>query len=163
MAQQYHSSLEVGTWPTLAKLSLAGILTIFLCVSCIETYPRWLRQQQASLAQELGVNMEDYGPAIRFPWGYLESQLTPGMSIREVHQLMPIHAAVYRCENNTGTVFTEVYYFFSEDEDRAVRIEVIYLEDGKLRDIRPEDRNSRRLSVIGCDPGYLPESMPLPN
>jgi hypothetical protein len=79
------------------------------------------------------------------------------MSTREVHQLMPRHAAVYRCQNETGTVNTEVYYFFSDEGDKAVRIKFIYLEDMKLSDIRPEDRNSSRISVFGCDFGYLPE------
>jgi hypothetical protein len=139
------------------RVLLTVALTLVLCVSCIETHPRWLRQQQALLAQELGVDVEDYGPAIRFPLGYLESRLTSGMSTREVHQLMPRHAAVYRCQNETGTVYREVYYFFSEEPNKAVRIEVIYTENGRLNEIRPDNRISSKLGVFGCDPGYWPE------
>ncbi len=139
---------------TIRLLSALTLMVLFLS-SCIETYPRELRKEQELMAQELGVEIEDYGPAIRFPWGYLRARLTPGMSAQEVHQIIPKHEAGYRCR--TDSIPSEIYYFFSKEDDKAVRIEVVYDEYERYQFLRPEDRNSTRISVENCEPGYLGE------
>lgn len=96
----------------LIRLLSTLTLIALLLTSCIETYPRELRKKQELMAQELGVKVEDYGPAIRFPWGYLRAWLTPGMSIQQVHQIIPKHEAVYRCE--TDSIPSEIYYFLAK-------------------------------------------------
>ena len=136
---------------------LLSILTLIalLLTSCIETYPRELREKQELMAQELGVKVNDYSPAIRFPWGYLRVRLIPGMSVKQVHQIIPKHEAVYRCK--TDSVPSEIYYFFSKDDDKALRIEVVYDEHKRYQFLRPEDKNSARISVRNCESGYLDE------
>ena len=135
----------------LSRLTLIALLL----TSCIETYPRELREKQELMAQELGVKVNDYGPAIRFPWGYLRVRLIPGMSVKQVHQIIPNYEAVYRCE--TDSIPSEIYYFFSKDDDKALRIEVVYDEHKRYQFLRPEDKNSAKISVRNCEPGYLDE------
>jgi len=135
-------------------LSIFTLIALLL-TSCIETYPRELREKQELMAQELGVKVNDYGPAIRFPWGYLRVRFIPGMSVKQVHQIIPKYEAVYRCK--TDSIPSEIYYFFSKDDDKALRIEVVYDEHKHYQFLRPEDKNSAKISVRNCEPGYLDE------
>ena len=151
----FRLSVDSRSWFMNCAIFITLIFIILLNVSCTDTRPRWLREKQELMAQELGVNIDDYGPAYNFPWRYLGGQLVSGMSTWEVHQIIPRHEAVFLCD--IDSIPNEIYYFFSDEDEKAVRIRIVYDEHRRYQFLDPEDRESHNISVQNCEPGYLTE------
>jgi hypothetical protein len=141
------------------KVVLPAVLSILLlaCIILIG-YKIWgdpYSYERKNLANELGVKTSDY-PGRSFPINYFTDILKPGMSSKEVHQIMRGYTAVFLC--NTKSDFpTEFYFFLSTDENTSDRILVTYDKKGKLSSTMVEDTNSRYLQnfVSDCVTGRL--------
>ena len=138
------------------------VITIFLSGCGLLRGPYWrYRQEQKTLAKELGVKISDYPGEGDFPIGYLEAKLNPGMTYEEVHQVIKGYTAVYSCGLNSDFPW-EIYYYFSTDDDKAIRYEVLYDIDGILLKTISEDPNSRTIHRgTDCIPGRLGDSRSL--
>jgi len=126
-----------------------GILVVILSSAVLENYA--LAQKQKKLATDLNVKIEDYSYPLVFPLGYFESKLRPGMTVVEVHSIMTHYEIVFNCNERS-----ELYYFFTVDDDKAVRFRIRYEGDSYI-DIQGEDDDSRRFSRDGCKVGLLGE------
>lgn len=135
-----------------AKLIIT-ILFLLLITACALTMTNNnFQAKQEALAKVLNVKINDYPDTERFPLGYYESVLVPGMSVHDVHALIKGYDIVYNCY---GT--DELYYYFSKDENDAVRFKIYYSTQQTYENILGEDNNSRTLSVGECIKGPLPE------
>lgn len=105
---------------------------------------------QKQVAIELGVDPQQVDQYKYFPLDYFMEALKPGMVRQEVHRIVRSYEKVFRCGQ-----FTEVYYFYSASDSKALRMQIIYDEQGRYREIRGEDENSRTISVAGCQEGQL--------
>jgi len=134
-----------------------GAFVVFLLISAIvcalqikvESY----LPEQRNLARELGVNIEDYPYPDKFPTGYFSFVLKSGMSIKEVHSLIRGYTSVFRCDK----AFEEIYYYFSNNDSKALRFIVYYDMDFKYDELGTEDENSRTILLDGCAPGLFEE------
>lgn len=107
--------------------------------------------QQKELAEFLGVDIKDYRQA-DFPYEYFANTLTPGMTIREVHQIMRGYEKVLYCGD-----YSEIYYYFSTDDDKSFRYEIMYAER-RFDEFTTDDiYDSWRISIDGCAEGLLEE------
>jgi hypothetical protein len=109
-----------------------------------------LAEKQHLLAKELGVKIEDYPPHEDFPVSYFLSKLTPGMNIEEVHSLIKGYQKVYYCEKSS-----EIYYFYSEVDNSALRMKIKYDSLLKYKSYETEDPDSRTIQLFGCLPGLI--------
>ena len=109
-----------------------------------------LKDKQEELAKSLGVKVEDY--PLDFPTDYFYTILKPGLTLAEVHNIVQGYESVYNCY---GT--DELYYYFSNDENDALRFEFDYDKQGHFVEMRSEDPNSRSLGGLGegCSEGLL--------
>lgn len=105
--------------------------------------------QQEDLAKYLEIDTKRYPLDYGFPFGYFRSTLTPDMTITEVHKQIHGYTKVFQCLENR-----EVYYYYSNDDQRALRFEVWY-DEGMFSDIIGEDTNSRTIRIDGCISGQL--------
>jgi hypothetical protein len=104
---------------------------------------------QKVLGNDLGIQIGDtFNPF--FPIGYFDSVLKPGMDISEVHKNVIGYKKVFRCYWGE-----EIYYYFSSEDDKALRFEIFYDDLGKYKELRSEDQNSRTIRVDNCEPGLL--------
>lgn len=125
--------------------SLIGIFALILLSGNIQ-----VRLRQEKLAKILQVKIEDYPFPQSFPSGYFYSILKPGMTREEVHRIMKGYEKAYDCSN------TEMYYFYSQDEDAAERLFIFYSLNGLFEKIQGEDKNSRYwLRSSDCSEGLL--------
>lgn len=108
------------------------------------------QRAEEELSRELGVNLEDY-PCC-FPEAYFYSVLKPGMSLRDVHEIVTEYETVYVCGPGI-----EVYYYYSKDAKKARRFEIIYDDFENFYLLRAEDEDSRSIFVDGCGEGRLEE------
>jgi len=125
---------------------------IYISFSLNPYWPYWFEQRQ--LAKELGVKIDDYPSPYAFPDGYFYSVLKPGMTIGQVHNIVKGYRASYNCG------LDEVYYYFSDNDNRAIRFEVDYDyapvgDDYIFINLMTEDDNSRSIHIVGCVPGLL--------
>jgi hypothetical protein len=143
------------------------LLVAGLCLLClIPTLADGLNlaYQKRVLAQALKIDTEKYPLHRGFPINYYGDTLTPEMTVTEVHQIIRGYHIAFRCGNDT-----EIYYYYSGDDRRALRFEVWYNQEYnqsrsaygqmKFSSIRGEDSNSRTISIKGCEPGLLPEGI----
>lgn len=107
-------------------------------------------KMQEDLANELNIKIQDYLPSYSFPVGYFHAVLHSGMHIQDVHEIVKGYQKVLHCD-----MYSEIYYYFSTDDDEAERIEVFYDEDGFYQWLEGEDSNSRTIRTDGCEPGLL--------
>lgn len=110
-----------------------------------------LDENKRELAGQLGVDMDNY--CIEgFPNNYYSQELTPGMTIDEVHQVVMYYVKVYACGNNE-----EVYYYFSDDDMKAYRFAILYDHDSLITfsKIIGEDSDSRSINIDDCEEGLL--------
>jgi hypothetical protein len=134
------------------------ILGCFLLAATFAVFranPYWPHiLQQKELAKDLGVQINDYPASYAFPIGYFHEILKPRMTLEEVHKIIKGYIHVYNCEN-----YKEVYYFFSENDSRAIRFEVTYDQSaaGKyvFLNLQTEDDNSRSIHVQECRSGLI--------
>jgi YD repeat-containing protein len=106
-----------------------------------------LRNKQEVVAKSLEVNIEDYVYPMGFPIGYFYSVLKPGMPYDEVHSIVRGYEGGYRCY-----AFTEIYYYFSVDDNDAIRFRLTYDDQGRYTEMDGEDPDSR---TLGLGPGCL--------
>jgi hypothetical protein len=84
-----------------------------------------LGKERKALADRWGVNVEDYG--MYFLLDYFRDKLHEGMPIDEVHAVMKAYERVFHCGYDA-----EIYYYYSSDDNLALRIEVLYEPDGLI-------------------------------
>jgi len=108
-------------------------------------------KKERDLAQRLGVDRDAYPENASFPTSYFYETLKPGITTRkEVHEIVTEYELVLRCSWDS-----EVYYYYSKDDNKALRFEIWY-ESGKYYKISGED-DSYRINAESCVPGLLPD------
>jgi hypothetical protein len=127
------------------------IIVVLACSSwwIVSTWNPYKEQQQ-NLARELGVTISDYPYPSAFPEGYYYVVLSTDMSIHDVHMTIMGYEKVYHCNTNS-----EIYYYFSLDDKKALRFEIIYDEQGLFKEFRGEDDDSRTIRLDGCEQGLI--------
>lgn len=126
------------------------ILLLFTTLSCGALTDSGSATEKAQLAAQLGIDPQTLDRYPYFPLDYFLEVLKPGMSRQEVHQMVRGYKKVFRCGQ-----YAEVYYYYSQDDRRALRMEIIYDEQERYREIRGEDPDSRTISTTGCIPGQF--------
>jgi hypothetical protein len=137
---------------------LAVVVLLVILIGVSEYKSKYLPTiQRNNMAKELGIkSIDEYPPPINFPYGYFESLLKPGMSLEEVHKIVRGYKRVLTCNKNKKIYyFEEIYYFYSIDDEKALRMRILYDPEKRFKEIRVEDLNSRTYSVTGCDEGEL--------
>jgi len=130
---------------------LTSIIFILVCSSLwIVSTQNPYQEKQEKLAKELGVNISDYPYPSAFPEGYYYAILSPDMSIKDVHTIVSGYEKVYHCKT-----YSEIYYYFSLDDKKSLRFEILYTEQGYFKEFRGEDDNSRTIRLDGCDQGLI--------
>ncbi|MGD8456672.1 MAG: hypothetical protein PVF83_09830 [Anaerolineales bacterium] len=146
------------------KLGLILIISLTLFCIIFSNIP----SKEEKLAMEFGVTKDELSRyRYIFPYYYFDEKLEPGMSIKEVHEIIKGYEVMYDCG------IDEIYYFYSTNQRRALRIMVSYGYDNedvkevyKEGDgwvnwvetadlhylyIRGEDDDNWMLGVDGCD------------
>ncbi len=108
---------------------------------------------QERYAEQYGLQIDDYPYPLVFPAGYFETILKPGMSKSQIHTTIKGYEMVYHCKQ-----FSEIYYFFSNQEEKAIRFEVIYDERGNYAYFRGEEPDSQTIRLEGCTEGLIEEN-----
>ncbi len=86
-----------------------------------------------------------------FPVGYFYSVLKPGMTYAEVHSMVRGYEGVYRCYG-----FSKIYYYFSVDDNDAIRFRLTYDGQSKFVELQGEDPDSCTSGWgPGCSVGLL--------
>jgi hypothetical protein len=116
-----------------------------------------LIRQRNTLAAELGVDLWSWPRPAAFPLGYFFSVLEEGMPRQKVHQIAKGYERVLRCGPDSRGFTQEVYYFYSDRDDKALRMQIEYDAQGDLYRVQGEDSNSRVFSVRNCQPGRWDE------
>lgn len=136
-------------WRNLILALTATISVLWLGIKVVSRISFY--REQRELAQRLEVNIHDYSPISRFPESYFLLVLRPGMAISDVHKLITEYKQVFRCGTRG-----EIYYYYSKDDDKAIRFKIIYDEVGQFRKLMGED-DSTRFGDDGCVIGLLDE------
>jgi hypothetical protein len=130
---------------TFLTLILYNLLMLVGCAS--NPY----QQDQIKLAHEIGVKIEDFPSPKAFPVGYYFTILQPGMTLDEVHKTIQGYEVVKNCRNTT-----EIYYYFSTNDEKALRFEVFYgIDKFRFESLQGEDKNSKTIRTEGCLPGVI--------
>jgi hypothetical protein len=111
-----------------------------------------LLEKQHNLGEFYGVSVDDYPPSEIFPIGYFRDLLVPGMSIQEVHNEITGYEKVIH--NKT---LAEIYYYFYEDDSKAIRIKLRYDDNGLFTDLTGEDKDSGMFSTKNYQLGQIEE------
>lgn len=132
----------------LIKISFIPMFLVLLLVGCNTRH-----KQQEKLANSLGVQIEDYPYPSSFPNGYFYIKLQSGMTINEIHAIVQGYENVYHCGD-----YSEIYYYYSQEDNKALRFELLYDEQGRFKQLRGEDDDSRTIRTEGCMPGLIDEN-----
>jgi hypothetical protein len=134
------------------KILIASISVLILAILC-STLVRssGYSSEQEILAQEIGIKIDDYPYPNQFPVGYFAFVLKEGMEINDVHEVIKGYTKVFKCSK----AFAEVYYYFSDDDTKALRFSVHYDMNLRYIDITSEDSNSHTISLRGCTLGLF--------
>jgi len=124
------------------------LIFLLMCSSCSNRNP--YLDEQEKLAAKFGVRIDDFHSPMAFPIGYYDMILKPGMEREEVHRAIQDYEKVLQCWE-----LSEIYYYFSEDDMKAIRIKVVYDETGHFRFLEGEEPDSRTIRTGGCVPGLL--------
>lgn len=137
-------------------VSLALILTVFvgLIVFLMQIQGPYMNEQK-ELAIKLGVEISDYPNTKSFPKGYFYSILKADMTVSEVHNIVKGFEKVYRCRSTGETYYREVYYYFSSRDTDALRFQIFYDLNGKLKNFQGEDEDSRTITINDCEEGLI--------
>ena len=109
-------------------------------------------QPARALAADLGVRIGDYPHPVSFPVGYFFDVLQEDMSVADVHAVVQGYTRVLRCGDHT-----EIYYYYTVDDDTARRF-IVFYNKGQFSRLQAEDSKSRTIFVDGCQNGLLPEN-----
>jgi len=123
-----------------------GLLTILISCSAADNK----NELQRELATELGVKIEDFPSPSSFPAGYYYSILQPGMPINDIHTKVRGYKRVLHCKS-----YSEIYYYFSTDDNNALRFEIMYDSSGKFLRLETEDEDSGTINITGCTSGLI--------
>ncbi len=140
----------------LLMITVLLLLSITIWVIKANTEKSNYRLKQETLAERLGVRIQDFPPESYFPAGYFARVLRPGMSVGEVHSLVREYDKVLRCRFDENFYDREVYYFYSDMDKYVVRFELFYNRQQKYERFQGEDRNSSTLMSEGCETGLIP-------
>ena len=133
------------------KIYISSILIVILSLfSSVLIGCNPHQSEQEKLAQKFGVEIEDFPDERYFPEGYFYTILKPGITSKEVHDFIQGYEKVLHCGG-----YREIYYYFSSDDAQSLRFEIIYDEQGKYKDIRSEDDDSRTIRTEGCELGLI--------
>jgi hypothetical protein len=137
--------MKKANWIILAALSLivCGAVTFFFIF--LYTPPLDYKKDQEILAQKLGVRLQEQKYPLSFPESYYGEKLLPGMTKDQVHQIIKYYTRLYICSD-----WREVYYYFSNADDKALRFTVFYDENGNYLHLSGEDKNSREINIDTC-------------
>ena len=134
-----------------AILAICSSLLLCLCSACRPSLESFGKERKA-LADRWDVNAEDYG--LYFPLDYFEANLHRGMPIDEVHAVIKDYERVLHCGYDA-----EIYYYYSSDDNLALRIEVLYDPYSLLfRGVVGEDWEDGGIGIEGCEPGRIGEN-----
>jgi hypothetical protein len=145
----------------LAVMIICGLAILY--ASSLHKNP--FEEKQEDLANKLGIRIEDYSYETAFPLGYFSTSLKPDMTINEVHNIVQGYDKVLHCgeydKDAIGTnkiyYFSEIYYYFSSDDLKALRFEIFYDRQGKFERLQSEDQDSRTIRSEGCETGLIEE------
>ena len=130
------------------------ILILFLCTlpwTISEIRSLRYRAQQKQLAEIFEVDLKNYR-VVDFPYQYLAEKLQPGMSTKEIHQIVRGYTEAFKCKD-----WAEVYFYFSSNEEQAFKYKMLY-ENGQFESFITDDGyNSMGVSINGCERGLLDE------
>jgi hypothetical protein len=126
------------------------IIISLAVVSCQNRNP--YQEEQEALANLLGVEIQDYAYDSSFPLSYYAVVLETGTPINKVHEIVRGYEKVYHCQS-----YSEIYYYFSTEDDKALRFVIMYDEQLKISKIYGEDSDSRYIKTEDCDLEQLPE------
>ncbi|MDZ7844618.1 MAG: hypothetical protein U5K99_07450 [Anaerolineales bacterium] len=140
------------------------VAILVICFSCISitiyffiikpiTIRKHIEGRRDELIETLGVNIEE-DDRKGFPVNYFYEQLEPGMTINEVHEIVVGYDAVYRCHEDYKD---ELYYYFGDEEGKAIRFMIFYDPEGYYYDFISEDPNSLVFGVGECIEGLREE------
>ena len=128
---------------------LLVLVVIVISTRCVNTVLENTRERD--LAQRLGIDRDAYPNKAPFPTSYFYETLKSGITtIKEVHKIVTEYELVLQCYRGS-----EVYYYYSKEDDKALRFEIWY-RDGKYSKMSGED-DSYRINTESCGPGLLPE------
>jgi hypothetical protein len=123
-------------------------LGLFLLLKFIKTST--LQEMQESLALELGVEIDNFPYPKAFPAGYFYTVLQQGDSRAKVHEIVKGYSMVYHCAD-----YSEIYYYFSTEDNKALRFEILYDEFSKFKSLHTEDHDSRTIRISNCVEGKI--------
>ena len=133
---------------SIAIISVLFLGSLFWVVPALRSYS--YSSQQRQLANTLGVALGNYRET-DFPFQYFDQTLKPGMSIKDVHQIMRGYELTFKCQD-----WGEVYFYYSKDEKDAFKYMLLYDDDGKFESFITDDPyNSMGISTSGCAEGLL--------
>jgi hypothetical protein len=133
------------------QLRIISGIVLLLAISLSITGCNPYKKEQKDLANELGVSINDYPYRSSFPSGYFYSVLEPGMTLDEVHSIIMGYKKVLNCDYRRR----EVYYYFSTEDTKALRFEIVYDDNLKYWKFRGEDDDSRTIWTKSCEPGLI--------
>lgn len=133
------------------KSGITQVLALALLLSNVSACGPSFQEKQETLAKTLGVDVNTNARSAPFPLGYFIGKL-PGSTLEEAHRLIQGYEAVYHCGGNI-----EVYYYYSTNDNDALRMQVGYDDDKRVIRADGEDSNSRVISIKGCPLGRLGE------
>ncbi len=87
--------------------------------------------------------------------GYFDAQLSEGMPITVVHQIIRGHVQAYRCLTNR-----EVYDFYDVERPLRLRVQVVYDEQLHYiqgKSLKVDDPDSDQVDMANCVRGQLAE------
>jgi len=106
--------------------------------------------QQKQVAEVFKVDLKNYRE-VDFPFQYFDETLKPGMSIKDVHQIMRGYELTFKCQD-----WGEVYFYFSKNEKEAFKYMILYDDSGKFESFITDDPyNSMGVSTSSCVKGLL--------
>lgn len=130
------------------------VIFLFVCVILPSLRQYITHGKQDELANFLGVKINDYQYPNSFPIGYFDSVLKPGMTYKEVHEIVRGYDSVFHCE---GDFNYEVYNYFSENKYSWIVMLISYDAEKKYEGHMEtsSDSNSRTLGGRACVEGPL--------
>ena len=124
------------------------LCSLFWIIPILRSYSYLSQQRQ--LANILGVSLDDYRQ-FDFPFQYFDEALKPGMSIKDVHQIMRGYELVFKCRD-----WGEIYFYFDRRDKYAFKYLILYDDNKKFESLIVDDiNNSMSVSANGCEEGYL--------
>jgi hypothetical protein len=88
--------------------------------------------------------------------GYFYANLKPDMTVDEIHKIVQGYEKAYRCRSSGAVYYyKEVFYYFSPDDNKALRFQIFFNKQEKFTDFQSEDDDSRMISINNCELGII--------